>query len=328
MLERPMWIECVQGKSVVNNVIDCNQICGERQTAPKEQINDFLERLPELRRDYSDVDIFNADETALYYCVLPDKTLEHCHVAACGKKVSKARITLLLCCSAAGEKLPPLVIGKYGNPRCLRGLKRETLPCVYRNSQNAWMTTSIWSDWLKDFNRRMKLQKRNILLFVDNATPHKVDFQLSNIKVVFMPPNCTSVLQPLDQGVIWSFKCIYRQMILDFIVDNIDSGVQNDLMKSFDIMKAMHFIKCAWIKQHPDTIVNAFRKAGFIRPLEAESSEPTHNLADSPHPFALIDDELFQVELHEIELDSDEVNFSYTVMKSCCRYGRRICYMV
>ena len=53
-------------------------------------------------------------------------------------------------------------------------------------------------------------------------------------------------------------------MLLSFIVDGIDEMNQKHLMSNFDLLKAMHFIKCVWLEVHPDTIINAFRKAKFL----------------------------------------------------------------
>ena len=33
-----------------------------------------------------------------------------------------------------------------------------------------------------------------------------------------MPPNCTSVIQPLDQGIIHAFKNIYKKLIFKFML--------------------------------------------------------------------------------------------------------------
>jgi hypothetical protein len=43
-------------------------------------------------------------------------------------------------------------------------------------------------------------------LLLDNASSHNAENipTLSNIKVHFLPPNTTSILQPLDQGIIYS----------------------------------------------------------------------------------------------------------------------------
>ena len=50
-----------------------------------------------------------------------------------------------------------------------------------------------------------------ILLIVDNAPGHRpfIGDLHPNIKVVFIPPNTTSLIQPMDQGVIAAFKYYY-----------------------------------------------------------------------------------------------------------------------
>jgi hypothetical protein len=56
---------------------------------------------------YDDNDIFNCDETGLFFKTLPDKTLciksEDCK----GGKLAKEHLTVMLCCSLGGEKLKP-----------------------------------------------------------------------------------------------------------------------------------------------------------------------------------------------------------------------------
>ena len=53
----------------------------------------------------------------------------------------------------------------------------------------------------------MKKKNKSILLLADNAPTHLLnDDVLSNIKVHYFPPNTTAHLQPLDAGIINSFK--------------------------------------------------------------------------------------------------------------------------
>ena len=64
-----------------------------------------------------------------------------------GVKVAKDRLTLLVCCSMTGEKVQPLVIGKFAKPRCMKNVAEPPLP--YKHSKNAWMTKVIWQEWLE-----------------------------------------------------------------------------------------------------------------------------------------------------------------------------------
>jgi len=60
--------------------------------------------------------MFNCDETGLFYRAMPDKSLAQKRDAVKGGKLVKERLTVLFCCSASGEKLEPLVIGKARKP--------------------------------------------------------------------------------------------------------------------------------------------------------------------------------------------------------------------
>lgn len=67
----------------------------------------------------------------------------------------------------------------------------------------------------------MKREKRKILLFLDNCTVHNSPPTLSNVEVYYFPPNTTSKLQPLDQGIIHNFKTLYRKEIVKIILKSI-----------------------------------------------------------------------------------------------------------
>jgi hypothetical protein len=68
--------------------------------------------LPKLIKGYNARDIFNADETALFFRALPTKTLTYKNLDANSNKVCKERLSLLLCSNMDGsEKLKPVIIG-------------------------------------------------------------------------------------------------------------------------------------------------------------------------------------------------------------------------
>ena len=67
--------------------------------------------------------VFNADETGLYWRLLPDKTHAFRGEVCTGTKRPKDRVTVLVCANMTGtEKCPLLTIGKYKRPRCFRGV--------------------------------------------------------------------------------------------------------------------------------------------------------------------------------------------------------------
>jgi hypothetical protein len=144
---------------------------------------------------------------ALFWQLEPSKTLAQGPVT--GTKKSQNRVTILLTCNATGEdKLKALFIHKYKNPRPLRGITVEDSVQYYWN-KTAWMQQLIWLDYLKKLNKLMCLRRKKILLLVDNAPTHGKQHELpsfSNIEIYYLPPNTTPYLQPLDQGIINSFK--------------------------------------------------------------------------------------------------------------------------
>ena len=83
---------------------------------------------------YQEQDIFNADETGLLWRAMPNGYHVFKANELSGSKISKERLTILLCTSMNGEKQPVLVIGKSKIPRCFQGVKQ--LPVNYENNKN------------------------------------------------------------------------------------------------------------------------------------------------------------------------------------------------
>ena len=103
-----------------------------------------------------------------------------------------------------GENVNPLVIWRYANPRCFKGIKKDQLSVGSNSNKNAWMTSGVFETWLKKLNRKMAFEKRKVF-FLDNASSHPT-IEYCNVKLQFFPPNTTSVLQPMDQGIIQATK--------------------------------------------------------------------------------------------------------------------------
>ncbi|KAG6611715.1 uncharacterized protein IUM83_17222 [Phytophthora cinnamomi] len=156
------------------NGIRSHVLHGEGGAVEDDAVRDARLELQELVAQFAPDDVFNFDETALFYLLAPNRTLAT--TIRKGKKKEKQRLTVAFCCNATGsDKLDQIVIV-------------------------LWMTSVIFDEWLHHFNMRMAASNRKVLLLVDNASCHKILRNLTHVTVHFLPPNMTSVVQPLDAG--------------------------------------------------------------------------------------------------------------------------------
>ena len=247
-----------------------------KRTHGEQKDADFLsadrwiqEEWPKIISEYPPNCVYNADETGLYYRALPEHTYLFRNENAKGCKTSKERLTVLCCVSLSGEKERLLVIGKSKNPRCFRGVSQ--FPVDYHANSNAWMTASIFQEWLLKWDNRLN---RKIVLLVDNCAAHIANINLRNIKVVFLPANTTSLIQPCDQGIIRALKAYYRREMRTRILENMEDTQDmsaNDLAKKTNLLDALHLLAMSWDCISSNTIQNCFHHGGF----STESPEVT-----------------------------------------------------
>jgi hypothetical protein len=89
---------------------------GEKMSADAESAEEFCSMFQSFieKENFSLDQIFNCDETGLYFRLLPDKTLaSFFEKSPAGSKKSKERVTVSACANASGRiKLSLLLIGK------------------------------------------------------------------------------------------------------------------------------------------------------------------------------------------------------------------------
>jgi hypothetical protein len=100
------WLEAFRKR----HQIVFKAISGEAAAVDTSVVSKWKERLPDLLRGFEPKNIFNCDETALFFRTLPNKSLVEKVDSCKGGKGSKDRLTILFCASALGEKLKPLLI--------------------------------------------------------------------------------------------------------------------------------------------------------------------------------------------------------------------------
>ena len=110
----------------------------------------------------------------------------------------------------------------------------------------------VMTEVLGKLNRRLKRKGRQILLFMDNAPchPQSLTGQFSNINVTLLPKNTTSKTQPLDAGIIASWKVKYKRRLLRHVCGQVD-GVKNttEIVKSINVLMAIEWGRQAWDKE-------------------------------------------------------------------------------
>ena len=98
-----------------------------------------------LLEEYRPNEIYNADETGMYYRATPDGSLCYCHEKLSGSKKAMERITVICCSNLTGtDKCKLLVIGKSFRPRYFKIINVDNLPVTYHANKKAWMTSQIF----------------------------------------------------------------------------------------------------------------------------------------------------------------------------------------
>ncbi|XP_046601956.1 tigger transposable element-derived protein 4-like [Neodiprion lecontei] len=212
----------VQSFCARHNIVS-GKVCGEAAGVPEGVTEEWLSHTwPAIWEGYKPDEIFNADETGLFYNLIPDKTLKFKGEQCKGGKLFETRITVLVAANMTGSK-KILVIGKAKKPRCFKNI--HSLPVTYENNTRSWMISLIFEKWLGSWDAELKSGGKKILLLVDNCPAHPVVSNLKCIKRVFLPPNVTSVLHPMDQGVIQTLKSQYRKLQVLQMLQNIETAM-------------------------------------------------------------------------------------------------------
>ncbi|KAJ8897901.1 hypothetical protein PR048_003258 [Dryococelus australis] len=164
----------------------------------------------------------------------------------------------------AGEFEKPLVIGEAKQPRCFKGSKINLLGIEWHANKRAWMTREIVKEWLLGFHRKMGRQKKQVILFMDNATSHTDTYlPLENVKAVYLQPNTISACQLLDQGIIKNnFKVLYRQNILRRLRSKTNYAFSaSELAMKITVVNAVMWITSSVKQITPRTVQNCFLNA-------------------------------------------------------------------
>ena len=165
---------------------------------------------------------------------------------------------------------------------------------VFRNSR-AWMTKTVFQKEMELLNEKMKDEKRKILLILDNAPGHDTELQLSNINFLFLLPNTTSILQPLDQGAIAFVKAKYKAW---FNLCLFNKEVPNKMEKMEKIVSITNAMA-------ENTILYCWQKAGILS-AEPDLSGVEEELAETNNDLNLIENAAIFSTIYEELVEQDQ----------------------
>lgn len=271
---------------------------GEKLSADVPAADGFIPEFQKVIAEghYSLEQIFNCDESGLYYKLLPSKTMAaHFEKSVAGRKTQKERITINACSNVTGTiKLPLQVIGKAKNPRCFKNVDVSALPVIYNNQTNAWMDCALFSNWFHNHFVpfvQEALKEKNLtpkaILLLDNCSAHPDEDELisadGQVIATFLPPNVTALIQPMDQGVLSSIKRRYRRKILEeLVLQDTDGKSVKDFLKSIHILRVIHLIATCWDEITATTLRRSWRKIIPIEDVDSRSVDEPPSSDDTP----------------------------------------------
>ncbi|XP_063309192.1 tigger transposable element-derived protein 1-like [Pelobates fuscus] len=267
------WFDRYKKRAGWHNI----KILGESASADTEAAKLFPAKLAEILEEgnYSPSQVFNADETGLFWKRMPSRSyIAKEESSMPGFKPAKDRLTLFLGGNAAGDcKLKPMMVHRAENPRTLKGIVKSTLPVIWKANKKGWVTASLFEDWFSHYfvpevkkyceDKSIPFQ---VILLVDNAPGHPPSLQHHhpNVKIIFLPPNTASILQPMDQGVIATFKALYLRQTFEMLIKATDNETGPSLKdfwrKSFNILDAIKITAYAWNKISETTMKGVWKK--------------------------------------------------------------------
>jgi len=252
------WLEGFKWR----NDLRALRINGERASLPF-NIDELMCPIRTLidEKGLGPANIYNWDETGLFYRSLPQYTLAGRGDSGAGAKADKSRFTLMVCTNGDGSDTTVILIGKSKTPRGTSKQFWDSHGVRYFANSKAWMTGEIFNTLLEEFEQRLTSPT---ILLIDNFAGHHVseDFisrPFTHLIPVFLPPNTTASTQPLDAGIIAMLKIKFRTLLLEYVCDEFAKGTLN--MGNVNISRITPWINIARKQLLPKSIQSCFYKS-------------------------------------------------------------------
>lgn len=189
----------------------------------REEANHFFDLLREVYTQNNMFNrpgnIFNMDETGFQInneggAVIASKGAKSVHVLTSNERGEN--VSMIACCSAEGNFLPPVLIFKGVREKKEFGDGLPPGSKVFMNQKSSYINSELFFRWLKEHFVPKKPPGRTVLI-LDGHTSHKNSLQMldyaeeNEITLVCLPSHTTQALQPLDRAFFKPLKHYYRK---------------------------------------------------------------------------------------------------------------------
>jgi hypothetical protein len=203
---------------------------------------------------------------------------------------------------------------------------------MYSGQPNAWMTSKLFHEWFHQHfvpyvQKSLEAlgEKCRSVLLLDNCSAHPQESELvtedGEIFAYFLPANVTSLIQPMDQGVLQALKMKYtkRKLLRRLIIEDNVGGSIIDLLKSINMKIVVELIAESWDEIQSATIRKSWQKiipqACSTSTTDASKSHPIRLAPGSNLPDTLVD--ALHQGYDELTKSSDMRPLDSIVSKTC-----------
>lgn len=275
------WLFRFRNRHAIGN----RKVCAEQVlSSASENVESFRQKLSMLIKEEKLclAQLYSGDETDLFWKSMPENTqASRKDICLPGRKINKEQLSALLCANADGtHKLKSIIIGKSKLPKSVKE-DTCTLPVIYKPSKDVWFTRELFSEWffqnfvpeVRHFQLNvLRFQEEDVraLLLLDSSPVHPSTELLTSedgrIKCMFFPHNTSTLIQPMNQGVILSCKRLYRWKQLEeslVIFEESDDEQEKrekvvSKIKVYSLKRAVFNWAKSWDEVKQITIANAW----------------------------------------------------------------------